>query len=55
MVGLFFVFVHACVHYALFEDEEYLNAQLGVLKRGIALFTAHGSVLEDNAAPESAA
>lgn len=55
MVGLIFVFVRACVHYALFEDEYYLDAQLGVLKDGIALFTAHGSVLEDNAAPGSAA
>lgn len=55
MVGLFFVFVHACVHYALFEDEAYLNAQLGVLKDGIALFVAQGSVLEDDAAAGAAA
>lgn len=40
LTGLIFVFVRACVHYALFEDEEYLNAQLGVLKAGIALFVS---------------
>lgn len=40
LTGLIFVFVRACVHYALFEDEEYLNAQLGVLKTGIALFVS---------------
>ena len=51
MVGLIFIIVRACVHYALFEDEAYLDAQLGVLKQGIALFMAHGSVLEDDAAP----
>lgn len=50
MVGLIFIFVRACVHYVLFEDEAYLDAQLGVLKQGIALFMAHGSVLEDDAA-----
>ena len=38
LVGLIFTFVRACVHYALFEDEEYLNAQLGVLKKGIGLY-----------------
>ncbi|MGN0039184.1 MAG: TetR/AcrR family transcriptional regulator [Coriobacteriales bacterium] len=38
LTGLIFSFVRACVHFALFEDEEYLNAQLAVLKTGIALF-----------------
>ena len=38
LVGLIFTFVRACVHYALFEDEDYLNAQLGVLKCGIGLY-----------------
>ena len=50
MVGLIFVFVRACVHYALFEDEAYLQAQLGVLKQGIALFMAQGNAREDDAA-----
>lgn len=35
---LIFIFVRACVHYALFEDEFYLQSQLSVLKKGIALF-----------------
>ena len=38
LTGLIFTFVRACVHYALFEDEDYLNAQLGVLKDGIGLY-----------------
>lgn len=38
LTGLIFIFVRACVHYALYEDEAYLKAQLGVLKQGIALF-----------------
>ena len=38
LTGLIFTFVRACVHYALFEDEDYLNAQLGVLKCGIGLY-----------------
>ena len=35
---LIFIFVRACVHYALFEDEYYLQAQLGVLKKGISMY-----------------
>ncbi|MGN0039280.1 MAG: TetR/AcrR family transcriptional regulator [Coriobacteriales bacterium] len=38
LTALIFIFVRACVHYALFEDEYYLKAQLSVLKRGIELF-----------------
>ena len=55
LVGLIFTFVRACVHYALFEDEEYLNAQLSVLKRGIGLLMEQGSALEGNAADGAAA
>lgn len=40
LTSLIFIFVRACVHYALFEDEFYLKAQLDVLKEGIELFTA---------------
>ena len=47
--------MRACVHYALFEDEEYLSAQLSVLKAGIGLLTEQGNVLEDDAAAEAAA
>lgn len=35
LVPLIFILVRACVHYAMFEDEYYLQAQLGLLKRGI--------------------
>ena len=35
---LIFIFVRACVHYAMFEDEFYLKAQMEVLKQGVSLF-----------------
>lgn len=35
---MIFVFVSACVHYALYEDEFYLQEQLRFLKQSIALF-----------------
>lgn len=35
---LIFILIRACVHYALFEDEYYLQSQLGVLKQSILLF-----------------
>ena len=35
---LIFIFVRACVHYAMFEDEYYLKTQMDVLKQGVALF-----------------
>lgn len=35
---LIFIFVRACVHYAMFEDEYYLKAQMEVLKQGVNLF-----------------
>lgn len=35
---LIFIFVRACVHYAMFENEEYLRAQMDVLKQGVNLF-----------------
>lgn len=34
---LIFILIRACVHYALFEDEFYLQAQLKVLKSSIQL------------------
>ncbi len=37
MTPLIFILIRACVHYALFEDEFYLNAQISVLKEGIQL------------------
>lgn len=44
LTPLIFIFIRACVHYALFEDEYYLQTQLRVLKRGIALFVEENSL-----------
>lgn len=38
ITSLIFIFVRACVHYAMFENEYYLKAQMEVLKQGVALF-----------------
>ena len=35
---LIFIFVRACVHYAMFEDEYYLKSQMEVLKTGVSMF-----------------
>ena len=35
---LIFVFIRACVHFAMFEDEYYLKSQMEVLKQGVFLF-----------------
>ena len=35
---LIFIFIRACVHYAMFEDEYYLKTQMEVLKQGVELF-----------------
>ena len=35
---LIFIFVRACVHFAMFGDEYYLKSQMGVLKQGVDLF-----------------
>ena len=35
---LIFIFVRACVHYAMFEDEYYLKSQMEILKQGVNLF-----------------
>ena len=37
LTGLIYILVRACVHYALFEDEFYLQSQLKVLKESIEL------------------
>ncbi len=36
--GMTYLFVRACVHYALFEDEEYLNLQLAVIRQTLMLY-----------------
>ncbi len=38
--GMIYVFVRACVHYALFEDEEYLNLQLNAIRVSLRAFIA---------------
>lgn len=35
ILPLIFIFIRACVHFALFEDEFYLKTQIGVLKQNI--------------------
>lgn len=37
LTSLIFIFIRACVHYALFEDEFYLNAELSALRSFIAI------------------
>lgn len=40
LTPLIFILIRACVHYALFEDEFYLQSQIAVLKETLALFLA---------------
>lgn len=35
---MIFMFVRACVHYALYEDEYYLKEQIGLLEKTIEIF-----------------
>lgn len=35
---LIFIFIRACVHYAMFENEYYLKSQMEVIKQGVRLF-----------------
>ena len=36
--GMIYIFVRACVHYALFEDEDYLKLQLGAIRTSLRAF-----------------
>ena len=36
--GMIYVFVRACVHYAMFEDEAYLLLQLGAIRTSLRAF-----------------
>ena len=36
--GMTYIFVRACVHFALFEDEEYLNLQLNAIRTSLRSF-----------------
>ncbi len=38
LVGLIYILIRACVHFALFEDETYLKTQIEVLKETLELF-----------------
>lgn len=40
LTPMIFILIRACVHYALFEDEFYLKAQIDVLKESLELFIA---------------
>lgn len=39
IVSLIFILIRACVHYAMFEDEYYLKAQIETVKLAVKLFT----------------
>lgn len=41
--GMIYIFVRACVHYALFEDEEYLQLQLNAICASLTDYLAQGS------------
>lgn len=36
--GMIYIFVRACVHFAMFGDEEYLNLQLNAIRISLKLF-----------------
>ena len=46
--GMTYIFVRACVHYALFEDEEYLKLQLSATRTTLRLFVKENKTKEDN-------
>lgn len=43
LVSFIFILIRACVHYALFEDEYYLKAQISVLKESLNMFIANAN------------
>lgn len=45
--GMTYIFVRACVHYALFEDEEYLKLQLGAIRTSLRLFAKESKLKEE--------
>ncbi|WP_295475911.1 TetR/AcrR family transcriptional regulator [uncultured Subdoligranulum sp.] len=49
--GMIYVFVRACVHYAMFGDEEYLNLQLGAVRSSLRAYMAAGRSSGGPAAP----
>ena len=47
--GMTYLFVRACVHYALFEDEEYLQLQLNAIRASLRAFITAKTGSEGNA------
>lgn len=47
--GMTYLFVRACVHYALFEDEEYLQLQLNAIRTSLRAFIAVKTGSDENA------
>ena len=45
--GMIYLFVRACVHYALFEDEEYLQSQLNAIRISLRAFIRGGKFKEE--------
>ena len=45
--GMTYLFVRACVHYALFEDEDYLQLQLNAIRTSLRAFIAMKTGSED--------
>lgn len=41
IVSFIFILVRACVHFAMFEDEYYLKAQIQTIKNSLKLFIEH--------------
>lgn len=46
--GMIYIFVRACVHYALFEDEEYLKLQQDAIRTSLRLFVKESKLKEEN-------
>lgn len=41
--GMIYIFVRSCVHYALFEDEEYLKLQLNAIRASLQAVVGTGA------------
>ena len=42
--GMIYIFVRACVHYALFGDEDYLQLQLNTIRISLKAYTDAGNI-----------
>lgn len=45
--GMTYLFVRACVHFALFEDEDYLQLQLNAIRTSLRTFMSAGKLNEE--------